>query len=160
MITKATIRPFTPQDLDSVMAIQSGSPGSARWSRSDYEHVFRGGFAGWVAQGESGILGFAVARRMADEIEILNLAVASVVRRSMIGTLLLGEAMRWGKEGGAHRAFLEVRDTNFAAILFYERNGFLGVGRRRHYYSDPEEDALLLACPIITERSMIARSAD
>ena len=160
MLTTPTIRGFTPEDLDAVLAIQSSSPGSARWSRADYEQVLRGDFAGWIAEFETGIRGFAVARRMADEIEILNLAVAADVRRTKIGTALLREAMQWGKEGRAHRAFLEVRDTNFAAILFYERNGFLGVGRRRHYYANPEEDALLLACPLIPERAAIARSAD
>jgi ribosomal-protein-alanine acetyltransferase len=157
MITIPAIRGFTRADLDAVLAIQASSPGTACWSRADYEHVLRGDFAGWIAECESGIRGFAVARRMADEIEILNLAVAPEVRRSNIGTALLREAMLWGSEGGAHRAFLEVRDTNFAAILFYERNGFLGVGRRRRYYSNPEEDALLLACSIVRERAAAVR---
>jgi ribosomal-protein-alanine acetyltransferase len=153
MITLLKIRGFTPADLDAVLAIQERSPGTALWSRADYEHVLGGDFAGWIAESESGIRGFVVARRMADEIEILNLAVATEVRRSNIGTALLRKAMQWGNQGGAHRAFLEVRDTNFAAILFYERNGFLGVGRRRRYYSNPDEDALLLACSIAAEPS-------
>jgi len=144
-----TVRSLAPSDLDAVLAIQASSPGAAAWSRADYEHVFTGDFAGWVAEGTSSIAGFLIARRMADEVEILNAAVARESRRSGIGTLLLREGLAWGEAAGARRAFLEVRETNFAAILFYERNGFSGVGHRPHYYSDPAESALLLACAIV-----------
>ncbi len=144
-----TVRPLAPSDLDAVLSIQASSPGAAVWSRADFEHVFAGDFAGWVAEAGAGIAGFLVARRMADEVEILNAAVSRESRRCGIGTLLLREGLAWGEAAGARRAFLEVRETNFAAILFYERNGFSGVGHRPHYYTDPTESALLLACAIV-----------
>jgi ribosomal-protein-alanine N-acetyltransferase len=144
-----TVRPLAPADLDAVLSIQSSSPGAAAWLRADYEQVFAGDFSGWVAEAEDGIAGFLIARRMADEVEILNAAVSRESRRRGIGTLLLREGLAWGEAAGARRAFLEVRETNFAAILFYERNGFSGVSHRPHYYSDPTESALLLACAIV-----------
>jgi ribosomal-protein-alanine N-acetyltransferase len=138
------IRQLELRDLDAVLAIQSASPETARWSRADYERVAQGDFSGWVAESEPGLIGFLVARRVADEVEILNLAIVLEARRRGAATLLLDEALSAAKDAGARRAFLEVRDSNIAAILFYERQGFFGSGRRANYYSDPVEDALVL----------------
>jgi ribosomal-protein-alanine acetyltransferase len=138
------IRPLELRDLDAVLAIQSASPEAARWSRADYERVAQGDFSGWVVASVAGLVGFLVARRAADEVEILNLAIAPETRRLGAATLLLDQALSASKNAGARRAFLEVRDSNIAAILFYERQGFSGSGRRPNYYSDPVEDALVL----------------
>lgn len=139
------VRKLTAGDLDAVVSIQARSPEVARWTREDYERAVRGEFAGWVAEREAGIIGFVIARLVGDEVEVLNLAIAPDMRRAGAGSALLREALEWGKGAGAQRAFLEVRETNFAAILFYERNGFLGAGRRPRYYTSPIEDALVLA---------------
>lgn len=139
------VRKLAAGDLDAVLSIQAGSPEVARWLREDYERAVGGEFAGWVAEREVGVIGFIIARLVGDEVEILNLAIAPDMRRAGAGSALLREALEWGKAAGAQRAFLEVRETNFAAILFYERNGFLGAGRRPRYYTSPTEDALVLA---------------
>ncbi len=154
-----TIRRLESGDVVSVLAIQVGCPGLAKWSRQDYEAVARGEMPGWVALREkdsdgpvdatsAAIVGFLVARLVAPEVEILNLGVDLTARRRGAGRALLAEALRWGAGNGAQKAFLEVRASNLAAIEFYESRGFQLAGRRANYYSAPVEDAVLLAAQI------------
>jgi ribosomal-protein-alanine N-acetyltransferase len=79
-----------------------------------------------------------------DELHINNLAVLPDLRRTGIGTRLLEFALKKGVELGARRATLEVRRSNEAARLLFERFGFSVAGVRVAYYSKPVEDALVL----------------
>ena len=78
-----------------------------------------------------------------DEGYIDNVAVRPECRRQGIGDRLLEGFCRFGQ---AHLAFLtlEVRPSNAAAVALYEKHGFQEAGRRKDYYTDPTEDALLL----------------
>jgi [ribosomal protein S18]-alanine N-acetyltransferase len=154
-----TIRRLESGDVESVLAIQRSCPGLAQWARKDYEAVARAEMCGWVAVREKDsdhraeatsatIVGFLVARLVAPEIEILNLGVNLPARRRGTGSVLLAETLHWGAANGAQRAFLEVRESNLAAIQFYESRGFQLAGRRTGYYSAPLEDAVLLAAQI------------
>jgi ribosomal-protein-alanine N-acetyltransferase len=86
---------------------------------------------------------FVMARVAGDEAEILTVAVAPGARRKGVGSALLCEAARHAFELGARTMFLEVSESNAAAIALYNRLGFLEVGRRRSYYG-PTDDALIL----------------
>jgi ribosomal-protein-alanine N-acetyltransferase len=66
------------------------------------------------------------------------------LRRAQIGSTLLEFVLKKGVELGARRATLEVRRSNEAARLLYERFGFTVAGIRAAYYSKPVEDALVL----------------
>jgi len=68
------VRTLEPRDVDAVLRIQKVSPELAQWTRGDYERVANGEMAGWVAEDGETVLGFVVARKLADEMEILNLA--------------------------------------------------------------------------------------
>jgi ribosomal-protein-alanine N-acetyltransferase len=136
------------RDVEAIVAIQSACPEIAQWTARDYERVARGEMAGWVSEDGSGVLGFIVARRIVNEIEILNFAVSPTVRRRGIGSALLDESLTWGKEFGAVQAMLEVRASNATALRFYERHSFQIVGRRAGYYKEPVEDALLLSAKL------------
>ena len=81
---------------------------------------------------------------MLDELHINNLAVLPAYRRSQIGTALLRRVLEDGARLGASRATLEVRRSNDAARMLYEKFGFSVAGVRRGYYSKPSEDALVL----------------
>jgi ribosomal-protein-alanine acetyltransferase len=140
-----TIRAFAPDDVDAVLEIQKRCPEAAHWSRADYARVAEGGVRGWVVQQGPGILGFLVARAASDELEIFNLGVIPQARRQGMGRLLLEAALHWGRASGAARAFLEVRESNEPARLFYEAQGFVVAGRRHLYYAHPAEDALVLS---------------
>jgi [ribosomal protein S18]-alanine N-acetyltransferase len=137
-------RPVEPRDVEAILAVQSVCPEIAQWTVWDYDRVGRGEMAGWVAEGEAGVAGFIVARRVLTDLEILNLAVHPDARRRGIATQLLRQSLKWGALFEAREAILEVRASNLAALRFYERNEFKVVGRRPRYYTGPVEDALLL----------------
>ncbi len=88
------------------------------------------------------LLGVLLCWRMADEVEVLDLAVAREWRRQGWGRLLLKEALLHESQKGAKKAFLEVRRGNDAARRLYESCGFQQEGVRVRYYRDGE-DALL-----------------
>lgn len=100
-----------------------------------------------LARGANGVIGFALARLVANEAELLLLAVRRNAQRRGIGKLLLDRFSAHARIRGANRLHLEVREGNHAVKL-YEDSGFALVGRRRNYYSGPDGrcyDALTLA---------------
>ncbi len=135
-------------DLAAVMSIQSACPEIAQWATRDYARVAEGDMAGWIAEETADVSGFIVARRVANDLEILNFAVQPGWRHRGIGAALLREVLAWGATFHSEKAFLEVRVSNLAAIRFYEHNGFEVTGRRPHYYTAPIEDALVLTASL------------
>ncbi len=143
-----SLRAMAASDADAVVTIQGASPEIAQWTARDYANLSSAGMMAWVAEVEGVIAGFLVARRIAGELEILNLAVRPEARRGGIGHALVQFAFEWGKKFEAKSAFLEVRASNLAALQFYKRHRFEETGRRPLYYSNPVEDALVLTAPI------------
>lgn len=91
--------------------------------------------------------GFAVVRVVADEAELLTIAVAPEARRRGLGRALLAEAEAGAVHRHAGRMFLEVADGNAAAIGLYRSAGYTESGRRTGYYRPPDApriDALIL----------------
>lgn len=95
--------------------------------------------------------GMLLARVVADEAEILTLAVAPEARRRGIGLALVGTAMRRAAAAGAAVVFLEVGSTNAPAQALYARAGFVRVGRRARYYANGG-DALVLRAELMPGR--------
>ena len=92
--------------------------------------------------------GFILMRTVADEAEILTLAVRPGARRAGLGARLVGEGALAAAARGAVRVFLEVAEDNAAARALYARAGFVEAGRRTGYYAAADggrRDALLLA---------------
>jgi [ribosomal protein S18]-alanine N-acetyltransferase len=143
-----TIRQMEERDIESILAIQAACPEIAQWTAWDYDRVARGEMAGWTAEEDSKAVGFIVARRVVNEIEILNFAVRPGEQRHGIGAALLQETIAWGKSFSAVQVILEVRASNAAALRFYEKHKFRMAGRRARYYDSPREDALLLNAPL------------
>jgi ribosomal-protein-alanine N-acetyltransferase len=77
------------------------------------------------------------------EWEIENIAVSGPARRRGLGSHLLGEFLDMVRDQGGQAVFLEVRESNQAARKLYEKWAFCEAGRRKGYYQDPPEDALL-----------------
>ncbi len=142
-----TIRPATTADLPAVIALEQATPTAAHWSPADYQRVFSsGGGPSRVAlvADESGQLrGFLVARRVDREWEIENVAVGAAWQRRGLGSQLVGVVVQLAREAGADRLFLEVRESNQMARRLYEKWAFVQAGRRKSYYSNPIEDALV-----------------
>jgi len=91
------------------------------------------------------ISGFVILRRMGDDGELLQIAVEKSARRSGIAGMLLETALLHARENGLKSVFLEVRRGNDAAVSLYKKHGFKTVRRRKGYYSDPVEDAFVMA---------------
>ena len=97
-----------------------------------------------VAEGEDGtVLGYGEVRAILDEGTLEKIAVAPRFRRQGVAEEILKSYLRLGQ---AHLAFLtlEVRESNAPAIALYEKLGFREVGRRKNYYREEHEDALLM----------------
>lgn len=94
------------------------------------------------------VVGYAVFWVVADELHLLNLAVAPLYRRRGIGRALLNEVLSHGRNLGARIAWLEVRPSNTAALALYSSLGFRQVMVRKRYYVENGEDALILMLPL------------
>jgi ribosomal-protein-alanine N-acetyltransferase len=89
-------------------------------------------------------IAFCVAWIIFDELHLNTLAVSPTHRRQGLATYLLKAVMAEAAHEGARRATLEVRESNQAALALYAQLGFTTTARRRNYYSNPVEDALIL----------------
>ena len=149
MVVPLSIRPLVAGDLDAVSGIEMAArPWTAQWPRDAYLCAPGSGRCAWVAVRDGSVAGFVLTGEAPGEVEILNLAVAGPARRSGVGVALARTALDAAVARGATRAFLEVRASNAGAIAFYTALGFTETGRRRGYYSEPQEDALVLSAPL------------
>jgi len=94
-----------------------------------------------VSHGE--VLGFLVARGVAQEWELENIAVAPSARRQGVGTALVQALLAHVRQADGKAVFLEVRASNLPARELYEKAGFKPAGSRKSYYMGPMEDAVL-----------------
>lgn len=96
-----------------------------------------------VAKLENEIVGFAGAKFIIDEADIMNIAVKSSYRKQGIASLLLKNLIDICKNNNINSINLEVNEENFPAINLYKKYGFLEIGRRKKYY-DKKFDAILM----------------
>ena len=144
------LRPGEFEDLDSVMRIMASAfppDFGEAWSRSQCAGILpMSGVTLTIADGPDGPAGFSLVRSVADEAELLLLAVEPSQQGQGIGQALLNEFVNSGRAKGATRLHLEVRDGN-PAITLYSSAGFVPAGRRRNYYCGADgkrHDALTL----------------
>jgi [ribosomal protein S18]-alanine N-acetyltransferase len=135
-------------DLDRVMEIASSLATAPQWMRSAYEAAIVSGDGprriALVAEHSGEVIGFAVARMVAPVAEIETIAVVARKQGHGFGLSLLLAALGELRLAGVEDVELEVRSSNRAALCVYERAGFREVGRRRGYYREPVEEAVLL----------------
>lgn len=138
-----SIRRAEPGDAASLLALARCCFGAAAWDPFQYwnqeDHDV---LVADLGGGNCG--GFSVLACAADEAEIQSLAVAPSMRRQGLGALLLQATLTAALERKAAQVHLEVRESNAAARAFYRRHGFEETGRRRLYYRDPDEAAVLM----------------
>jgi len=139
------IRRAGASDLQAVLHVDVRSF-SRHWPAEDFSAELVHPLATiWLAETEAGPLGYAHVRVVADEAELLNLAVLPASRRGGVGRALLARAEEDAAEQGAARFFLEVRRDNAAAIGLYLGHGWEQVGIRKGYYSADGADAIVLS---------------
>lgn len=123
-------------DLGRVVEIEKRSFPSP-WTKLMIEREFNLGHSlSFVFEDDGEVKGYVFARVVAEELHILNLAVADQFRRKGIGELLLSHVLEQGMTAGCENAFLEVRTHNLAAIRLYNKAGFAVIRKRNRYYED------------------------
>jgi ribosomal-protein-alanine N-acetyltransferase len=98
-----------------------------------------------VAQQSLNVAGIFSGQMVLDELQIDNIAIADRWRQKCLATKLLAKALEIAGERGMATALLEVRESNIPARRLYERHGFTITGRRKDYYRNPMDDALLMS---------------
>jgi [ribosomal protein S18]-alanine N-acetyltransferase len=146
--TAVEIRNMTAADVATVVAIERASY-SVPWSEVTFRGLLRREDADTVvATLGNAVIGYAVLWSVLDQAELGNVAVSSAARCGGVGERLVREMIARAAARGVREVFLEVRPSNHVARRLYERLGFLQVGRRRNYYQQPVEDALVLRRPV------------
>ncbi len=140
---------MSPEDLPQVLAIENlcystpWSLNSFRYETGNKEAFLKVG----VYNGQ--ITGYVCVRTILDLTHLMNIAVAPEFRRKGIASMLLkdviGELKRLKPDT---RLTLEVRQSNIAAIRFYERFGFKTTGKRNGYYQSPPDNAIIMELDI------------
>lgn len=140
-----TIRQAKLYDVPAMARIERDSFGSP-WSADEITKDVTAGGNVYVAvaecDGEKAAYG--EVRMIAGEAQIYNIAVAPEFRREGIGEELLRHMINKAEESGCSLVTLEVRDGNKAAMELYKKLGFREVGRRKGYYLNGGEDAVLM----------------
>jgi ribosomal-protein-alanine N-acetyltransferase len=141
----STIRAFRETDAAAATEILKGSLEAAQWTEWGVRELLRwSGVVALVSEDGRKVSGFIVGRQAGGEAEILNLAVTPAKRRKGRGGVLLNAAMDEFHARLVSRLFLEVRESNEGGIAFYQKHGFLKMGRRASYYHNPDEAAIVM----------------
>ena len=142
----ATIRPASQADVAVVAVIERASFGDP-WSEEAFRELLEMRDAIFLVatrRSPETVAGYVIARVVADEADVLNLAVSPAERGRGLGGELLDAGLAAVIDRGAREVFLEVRESNAAALALYGSREFMTVSRRSKYYRNPVEDALLL----------------
>jgi ribosomal-protein-alanine N-acetyltransferase len=139
---EVSVRRLTYGDLPSVLSIERRSF-PAPWSLAMFVlEVSKPSGVCLAATVGDQIVGYLICSRYADVFHLMNVAVDPDLRRR--GTAILMVERMLEEAGREQRYTLEVRVSNHGAIAMYERLGFRRAGRRRRYYSDNGEDAMIM----------------
>lgn len=140
------IETMRPEDLPEVMAIEEQTF-PVPWTRQNFLHEIRNNpfSSNLVVRSEAGkVVAYANVWVVDRELRINNVAVHEASRRQGYGAGLMRHLMDRGRDRGCIWASLEVRPSNLPALRLYEKLGFRVVARRKGYYSDTREDALVM----------------
>lgn len=115
------------------------------WSEASVRYECSNPISLWlVAVEDERVIGYVGSQTVPPEADVMNLAVAPEYRRQGIGRQLMQTLTEVLHTQGIESLFLEVRASNDPAIALYSEFGFVQVGRRKKYYVNPTEDALIL----------------
>lgn len=150
------VRKATVHDVAEMIRLERQCPTTAHWTEEQYNDLLAARRESptrltLVAQedGSPALTGFLVARYLPPEWELENIVVAPTVRRTGIGRQLVDALVLQARQTNGTAIFLEVRESNTAARRLYEKLGFMETGRRKAYYSNPNEDAVLYSKTLV-----------
>jgi ribosomal-protein-alanine N-acetyltransferase len=139
------------EDLDEVVAIERLSF-TLPWSRGAFLYEMEQNRVArcFVMRDGTRVVGYVCLWEIGDEVHVTNIAVHPDIRRRGIGRTLLTSVIDEARQHGARVVALEVRPSNEDARSLYDAFGFRVVGRRKGYYYDTGEDALVMELGLIT----------
>ncbi|KML38998.1 MULTISPECIES: ribosomal protein S18-alanine N-acetyltransferase [Bacillaceae] len=140
-----TFRLMNEEDIDDVLEIEHKSFATP-WSREAFfNELTHNQFALYVVlEEENKVIGYCGAWIVADEAHITNVALLPEYRGRKLGEALMRQLMELASEMGAITMTLEVRVSNFTAQSLYRKLGFQNGAIRKNYYTDNQEDALVM----------------
>ena len=144
----ATVQLLSAADIEVVVEIERLS-NSHPWTERNFHDALASGYLCLIARDHGAVSGFAVARLLGDEAELLLIAVTPEMRRQGVALLLWIELAERLQASGARTVHLEVRASNRPAQAFYRSRGFTQSGVRPKYYPNgahesEREDAVLM----------------
>ena len=140
-------------DVEAVIQLERRIAEAPHWAESEYASMLAAGTGAvgrclFVAEGDGGLIGFAVGKVIGmgheSSSELESVAVNSDARRMGVGRLLCAAVIDWCRAQGAVEVELEVRASSAGAIALYSGLGFVVEGRRPGYYQTPPDDAVLM----------------
>ena len=154
------VRPMATGDLQAVQAIEHASF-TTPWPPQAYRQELETNRLAHYLVGQLGdeVIAYGGVWLMVDEAHITTFAVHPAYRRRRIGERLLLAMLDLSVDRHAREATLEVRLSNLAARRLYEKYGFRPVGIRPRYYSDNQEDALIMTTEPLDSPAMVERVA-
>lgn len=140
-----TFRLMNEEDIDDVLEIEHKSFATP-WSREAFfNELTHNQFALYVVlEEENKVIGYCGAWIVVDEAHITNVALLPEYRGRKLGEALMRQLMELASEMGAVTMTLEVRVSNFTALSLYRKLGFQNGAIRKNYYTDNQEDALVM----------------
>jgi [ribosomal protein S18]-alanine N-acetyltransferase len=145
MVDSFVYRYMKEEDIDQILEVEHASFATP-WSREAFfNEIHNNKFAVYIVlEEDQKIIGYCGAWVVIDEAHVTNVAVLPAYRGRKLGEALLRKMMSVAKDMGARSMTLEVRVTNHVAQSLYRKLGFQNGGIRKNYYSDNQEDALVM----------------
>jgi ribosomal-protein-alanine acetyltransferase len=144
-MTEISIVPMTAAHIDAIYEIELESF-TAPWPKDAFPELMENPVATFITaiSNDDTIVGFAAMYTIADEAQILNIAVTPNARNNGIGAKLLADLIDTATKRGATSIYLEVRESNTAAQSLYKKQNFTPIGKRKNYYQSPTENAIVM----------------
>jgi ribosomal-protein-alanine N-acetyltransferase len=143
-----TIREMSLEDLDEIIEIEKVSFASP-WTRRLFEETLISPISSsFVMRKGTETIGYIMLYSVGDEAHVLNIAINPYYRRRGYASSLIGHAIDCLKGKAVCDFFLEVREGNLGAIRLYQGFGFEKIGKRKNYYSETNEDALVMCLSV------------
>jgi len=148
---KVQIRWMIRRDMAEVLKIEQECF-EFHWTEEDFLCCLRQrNCIGMVAEHDNQVVGFMIYELYKSKLHVLNFAVAPWARRSGVGAQMIDKLVNKLSQQRRRQITLEVRETNLAAQLFFQRQGFRAMGVLRDHYQDTCEDAYVMQYRLDTD---------
>ena len=138
------IQKMTSRHISRVLEIERESYHTP-WSETAFKNQIMSNYSlAIVAMSKGTVVGYLVAWIVVDQVHIANIAVDLGYRRCGIGTQLMKWLISEAIQENCISSTLEVRKSNQAALIMYKQLGYRSIATRKLFYSNPEEDALVM----------------